>query len=112
MLNEIGAPLYTYKNILEWAYEAHISNFNFDTSHHLYHQTIRYLGNNLQFNISWPKNILVNIIKDQKNIYVVIFDVEKTILSFLTDTSLYQTQNLVINTKNKFARFKLSNNCY
>jgi hypothetical protein len=51
ILTDIGAPLYAYKTLMEWAHEAQMSKFNFNTSHKTYQQTIKYLEDDLHFHI-------------------------------------------------------------
>ena len=36
LLNELGTPLYAYKLIMEWAKDAHLSDYNFDSQHTSY----------------------------------------------------------------------------
>ena len=52
ILTDIGATLYSYKLLMQWAHEAHMSNFKFDTKHKTYQQTIKYLKDDLQFHTS------------------------------------------------------------
>ena len=49
ILNDIGAPLYSYQIIMEWAHEAYLSNYKFDTQRKTYHQTIKYLEDDSNF---------------------------------------------------------------
>ena len=43
LLNDLGTPLYAYRKIMEWAKEAHMSNYNFDNQHTNHNQMIIYL---------------------------------------------------------------------
>ena len=43
IITDIGAPLYSYELLMQWAHEAHMSSFKFDTKHKTYQQTIKYL---------------------------------------------------------------------
>ena len=40
LLNEIGAPLYSYKNIIKWAREAYLSDYKFDSPHTSYNAKV------------------------------------------------------------------------
>ena len=46
LLNEIGAPLYSYKKIMEWAREAYLSDYKFDSPHTSYNTTLTHLEKN------------------------------------------------------------------
>ena len=48
LLQDIGTPLYAYKLIMEWAKDAHMSNFNFDHQHTSHHQVINFLKKNFR----------------------------------------------------------------
>src|SRR5687768_7126587 len=43
ILNNIGTPLYAYKSLINWANEASLSNYKFDTPRKMNQQTIKYL---------------------------------------------------------------------
>ena len=77
ILNDIGAPLYAYQIIMEWAHEAYLSNYKFDTQGKTYQQTIKYLEDDLQFRICCSVTIPVNLFFDNKKIKVVEFDMKK-----------------------------------
>lgn len=100
ILTDIGAPLYAYKTLMEWAHEAHMSDFKFDSIHKTYQQTIKYLEENLNFHIARPKYVPVTLIPDQLTMNVVVFDVKKMIASLFDDPKLNQYNNLVISSKN------------
>jgi hypothetical protein len=84
ILTDIGAPLYAYKTLMEWAHEAKMSKFNFDTSHKTYQQTIKYLEDDLHFHILQPKYVLVTLLPDNLTLQVVVFDIKML-------SSLFQT---------------------
>ena len=46
LLNEIGAPLYSYKKSMEWAREAYLSDYKFDSPHTSYNATLNHLEKN------------------------------------------------------------------
>lgn len=41
LLNNLGAPLYAYNEIMNWAQKASMNNFDFDTKQKTYHQVIQ-----------------------------------------------------------------------
>ena len=64
LLNDLGTPLYTYQKIMEWAKEAHMSNYNFDNQHTSHKQMITYLEKKLQFKMCQPTIIPVKLLHD------------------------------------------------
>ena len=110
IINELGTPLYAYKQILDWAKEAQISNYNFDSQHGTYQQTIKFLEHKLLLGITRPQTTTVTMYKDNMHIDVVVFDVKKMLMSLFDDTSLNQKENLVVNTNNVFSKYIPSNN--
>ena len=65
ILTDISAPLYAYKSIMEWAHNAYSTNYKLDTKRKTYQQTIKYLENNLQFDVCRPKHVHVKLIGDK-----------------------------------------------
>lgn len=112
ILTEIGAPLYAYKTLMEWAHKAQMSNFNFDTSHKTYQQTMKYLEEDLKFHIDRPKYVPVRLVQDNTILQVVVFDVKKTLSSLFDDPNLNQFKNLVVNGQNRFAKYEPIDGCY
>ena len=110
IINELGTPLYAYKTILDWAKEAQLSNYNFESQHGTYQQTINFLEHKLLLGITRPKTITVNMYKDNMHIDVVVFDVKKMLLSLFDDVELNQKENLVVNTNDVFSKYKPPNN--
>ena len=112
ILTSIGAPLYAYKTLMQWAHEASMSNYKFDTKNKMYQQTISYLENDLNFHIARPKYVPVTLLPDQLTLDVVVFDVKKMLASLFADTSLNQGKNLVVNVKNRFAKYEPDDDRY
>ncbi len=110
IINELGTPLYAYKTILDWAKEAQLSNYNFESQHGTYQQTISFLEHKLLLGITRPNTITVNMYKDNMHIDVVVFDVKKMLLSLFDDVELNQKENLVVNTNDVFSKYKPPNN--
>jgi len=73
LLNELGTPLYAYKLIMEWAKDAHLSDYNFDSQHTSHKQIIKYLQKNC-------KSKCANQLQYQFNFIMTIF---KQMLLFL-----------------------------
>ena len=92
---------------MEWAHEAYLSNCKLDTQRKTYQQTIKYLEDDLQFRICWPVTIPVNLFFDNKKMEVVVCDVKKMIASLFEDPTLNQYKSLVVNSKNRFAKYEL-----
>ena len=110
LVNELGTPLYAYKRILDWAKEAQLSNFNFESQHGTYQQTINFLEHKLLLGITRPQTINVNMYKDNLQIDVVVFDVKKMLLSLFDNKDLNKKENLVVNASDSFAKYMSSNN--
>ena len=110
IINKLGTPLYAYKQILDWAKEAQLSNYNFESQHGTYQQTINFLEKKLLLGIMWPQITTVNMYKDNMNIDVVVFDVKKMLLSLFDDVLLNQKENLVVNPNNAFSKYMAPNN--
>ena len=91
---------------MEWAHEAYLSNYKFDTKQKTYQQTIKYLEDDLQFRICCPVTIPVNLFFDYKKMEVVVFGVKKMMASLFEDPILNQYKNLVVNSKNRFAKYE------
>ncbi len=105
LLNDLGTPLYAYKHIMDWAKEAYISNFNFETKHTNYHQIIKYLETKLQLGICRPLTILVQLYGDKMEIDVVVFDIPKMLMSLFNDNELNKYENLVVNSVDQFSKY-------
>lgn len=105
LINELGTPLYAYKKILDWAKEAQVTGFNFESQHGTYQQTMIFLEHKLHLGISWPKLFPVTLHKDNMQIDVVVFDVKKMLLSLFEDTKLNQNDNLVVNKNDFFSKY-------
>ena len=112
ILMDIGAPLYAYQTIMEWAHEAYMSKYKFDTKRKTYQQTIKYLEDDLQFNICRPENIPVTLCHDNRLVNVVVFDVKKMIASLFADPTLNQYKNLVVNPRNRFSKYEPADDRY
>ena len=94
----------------DWAKEAQLSNYNFESQHGTYQQTIHFLEQKLLLGITWPQTITVDMYKDNMHIDVVVFNVKKMLLSLFDDVSLNQKENLVVNTNNVFSKYMPANN--
>ena len=82
LLNDLGTPLYAYQKIMEWAKEAHLSNYNFDSQHPTSHkQMITYLEQKLQFKLCQPTIIPVTLLHDNFQADVAVFDVRQMLMS-------------------------------
>ena len=49
IINDIGMPLYLYKEIMEWAKDAYLSDYKFGSGQKSYKQTIKFLQQKLNF---------------------------------------------------------------
>ena len=110
IINELGTPLYAYKTILDWAKEAQLSNYNFESQHGTYQQTINFLEHKLLLGITRPQTIPVDMYKDNMKIDVVVFDVKKMLLSLFDNKDLNKQENLVVNMTNPFSRYTTCDN--
>lgn len=112
LLNDIGAPLYGYKAIMEWAQDAYMHKYDFDSSHSSYQQIIKYLEEDLQMKICRPQMIPVTLISDNQIFHVIVFDIKKMIASLLQDKEINKLQNLVVNSHDYFGKYEPIDNCY
>jgi len=110
LLNNLGTPLYAYKLIMEWAKEAHLSNYNFDCQHTSHKQMIRYLQKKLQIKICQPTVLPVTLMHDNFQADVVVFDVRQMLMSLFDNQELNQMDNLVVNLHNAFSKYDLEDN--
>lgn len=110
IINELGTPLYAYKRILDWAREAQLFNYNFESQHGTYQQTIKFLEHKLHLGITRPETTTVNMYKDIMHIDVIVYDVKKMLMSLFDDVSLNQKENMVVNTNNVFYKYIPTNN--
>ena len=110
LLNDLGTPLYAYQKIMEWAKEAHMSNYNFDNQHTSHKQMITYLEKKLQFKMCQPTIIPVKLLHDNFQADVVVFDVRQMLMSLFDSQELNQKHNLVINLHDPFSKYDPDDN--
>ena len=55
ILNDMGAPLYAYENIIEWARNAHLQDFKFQTYNKTYKQLIKHLETKMHLGLGRPQ---------------------------------------------------------
>lgn len=111
ILNRIGTPLYAYNEIMKWAYDAHVANYNFDTKNKTYHQVVNHLEGLLNMEGFRPRNISLKLLGDEKETNVVVFNVPILLASLFNDTELNQCGNLVVNSTNRFGKYIPNDNC-
>lgn len=112
LLNDLGTPLYAYKLIMEWAKEAHLSSYSFDSQHTSHKHMISYLQNKLQIKMCQPTIIPVKLMHDNYQADVVVFDVREMLMSLFDSQELNQMDNLVVNSKNIFSKYDPDDNRY
>ena len=76
IISDIGAPLYAYECIMNWLRKFYMSKYTFDSKLITYQQTIKYLKNQLQFNIYHSVNIPVKLHQVQFLLHVFVSDVK------------------------------------
>jgi len=106
IINDIGTPLYAYKEIMEWAKDAYLSDYKFGSGQKSYKQTIKFLQQKLNFQKCQPTKLTVELYQDKMKIDVVVFDVRQMLLSLLNNSELNQSQNLVVNKNDRFAKYE------
>lgn len=112
LMNELGTPLYAYRLIMEWAKDAHLSNFNFDSQHTSHKQMIKYLQKKLQIKMCQPTITQVKLIQDSFIADVVTFDVKQMLMSLFDNQELSQRDNLVVNASDMFSKYEPEDDRY
>jgi hypothetical protein len=110
LLNDLGTPLYAYKLIIEWAKEAYLSKYSFDSQHTSHKQMINYIKRKLQIRICQPTIIPVKLMHDDFQVDVVVFDVKQMLMSLFDSQELNQLDNLVVNEKDAFSKYEPKDN--
>ena len=72
LINDIGAPLYTYEKIMQWANESYQAGYKFNTKNKKYQTTIDCLEEQYKFSICCPTNVPVSLYGDNAEINVVV----------------------------------------
>lgn len=86
LLNKIGALLYAYKIVMEWAREAYQANYKSDNPHASYN----HLENKLQFRMCHPQKLTVKLEQDNMEADIVVFDVKDMLASLFNSPKLNQ----------------------
>jgi hypothetical protein len=110
ILNDLGTPLYAYSTIMQWAYNANVSQYNFNTKNKTYHQVINHLEKSLDMQSFQPKTLKVQMQGDNKEMDVVVFDVPTLLASLFNDTELNRNENLVVNVNDRFGKYQSIDN--
>ena len=110
ILNDIGAPLYAYSTLMQWAYNAKVSQYNFDTKNRTYHQVVKHLEKSLDMETHWPTTLTVQLKGDNKEMEVVVFEVITLLSSLFNDTEVNKYENLVVNSHDRFGKYEPSDN--
>lgn len=105
LLNDIGTPLYAYKQIMDWAKDAHLSSYNFGGQYASHEKMIKFLQNKMQIKLCQPTTIPVKLMHDDFQADVVVFDVKQALMSLFDNQDLNQDANLVVNPKDVFAKY-------
>ena len=105
VLNEIGAPLYAFKEIMAWAADAHHTNYNFTPEISTHEGQIAELQKWTNMSGMRPTQVNVTLAGDGLELPVVRFDFISVLLSLFNDTSLNRLENLVIDPANPYGRY-------
>jgi hypothetical protein len=107
LLTEIDAPLYAFKSVMEWAEDAHHSEYGFTCQNKSYHSQINNMQSWLGMGHLRPEEVVVDLpgAHGIEQINVTVFDFVKQVTSLLADSELNCGSNLVINSDNPFARY-------
>lgn len=108
ILNDISAPLYAYSTLMQWAYNAKVSQYNYDTKNITYHQVVQHLEKSLDMESHWPTPLTEQLKGDNKEMEVVVFKVIPRLLSLFNDTEISKYENLVVNTNDRFGKYQES----
>jgi hypothetical protein len=105
VLNEIGAPLYAFKEIMDWAADAHHTQYNFTPQISTHEGQIAELQKWTNMSGMRPTQVHVTLAGDGLQLPVVRFDFITALLSLFNDTSLNRLENLVIDPANPYGRY-------
>jgi hypothetical protein len=109
LLNNLGTPLYAYNEIMNWAQEANMAQFDFDTKHKNYHWVIQNMEDQLGMQSFRPEKISVSLKGNNKEMDVVVYNVPTLLASLFNDTELNQYKNLVVNKNNRYGKYTPNN---
>ena len=118
LLDDINAPDYALQSIMQWAHDAHQSNFKFQPKCNTRHANIQWMHKLLHnthdfLPILHPVPMMPNNNNNNNNgtsIDCICFDFVPQLLSMLQDTELMQPHNLVIDHNNPCAMYKPHDN--
>ena len=109
LLNNIGAPHYAFKDLMEWAHDAYISGYKFSPKCSSYQQQINKVEKWLNLSKCRPFQKQVNLPPDDLQLQVTCFPFIPMLESLFNDPEINHECNLVINTKDPFSQYKSKN---
>jgi hypothetical protein len=108
LLTDMGAPLYGFQSVMEWAQDAQSSQYGFNPSNKTYDAQVRDLKKWLQMSHLEPQVIQVELPGPHgttDTIPVTIFDFVAQLFSLLSDGRLNKLENLVVNVEHPFEKY-------
>ena len=109
LLNNIGAPHYAFKDLMEWAHDAYISGYKFTPKRSSYQQQINKIEKWLNLSQCRPFQKQVNLPPDELELQVTCFPFIPMLESLFNDPEINHECNLVINTDDPFSKYKSKN---
>jgi hypothetical protein len=107
ILTELEAPLWAFKIIMNWAFDAAQSGYNFMPQQESYRSQLQTITKWVKMEHMQPTVMQVSLpgARPDDVIPVTTFDFVSQLHSLLSDNELNQPQNLVINHDNPFSRY-------
>ena len=104
LMQDIGAPNYAFKKIMNWAKDAYDTGYNFNPRYTNYKSQIKKTEEINNLNFLRPLTKHVTLPPDNLELDVTCYDFSSMLCSLLNDTNLNQLSNLVVNTSDPFAK--------
>lgn len=105
ILNDVGAPLYAFETIMQWAFNARVAGYDFDPQVKHYATQMVNLQKMTNLGSIRPRVEMVKLAVDNLEIPVVCCPFVSMMLSLLNDPELNQLENLVINQSDPFGKY-------
>ena len=105
LLHALGAPLFAFKEIMEWAADAYHSEYKFNPDTRTHHGQIKELQKWTNMTCLRPSQEIVTLAGDNLQLPVVRFDFIASLFSLFHDTTINRLENLAINPANPFGRY-------
>ena len=105
LMQDIGAPNYAFKKIMNWAKDAYDTGYNFNPRYTNYKSQIKKTEEINNLNFLRPLTKHVTLPPDNLELDVTCYDFSSMLCSLLNDTNLNQLSNLVVNTSDPFAKY-------